>query len=193
MAKLIYGVGYNSQRKHKATDNGRITKAYSAWYDMIRRCYCPVLKKKIPTYDGCSVDARWHDFQDFADWFYNHPHSSLRHHLDKDIINPKNNIYSPDTCCLVPRELNNLLLDHARGRGDYPQGVSFHKPLRKYRSQVAISGKTVHLGYFDTPEKAYQVYKTAKERYVKNKALEWANRIEWNVFVALMNWSLPNV
>ena len=29
-----------------------------------------------------------------------------------------------------------------------------------------------------------------KERYVKNKALEYANRIEWKAFVALMNWTV---
>ena len=175
--RLMYGVAYNSQRKHKATKDGKILPAYHAWLDMIRRCYCPVLKKKLPTYDGCLVDDRWHDFQDFADWFYNHPYSSLKYHLDKDILITGNKIYSPDTCCLIPSEINKLLLDHARARGKYPQGVSFYKPLRKYRSQLSISGKPVHLGYFESPEEARKAYKISKERYVKNKALEWANRI----------------
>lgn len=190
---LMYGVAYNSQRKHKATKNGKMLPAYQTWRDMIRRCYCPKVREKHPSYEGCSVDERWHDFQDFADWFHNHPYSSLKYHLDKDILMTGSKVYSPETCCFIPRDLNNLLLDHARARGDCPQGVIFRKDTKKYSSMIRVGGKTKRLGDFNCPYEAHKAYKVFKERYVKNKALEWANRIEWNVFVALMNWSLPNV
>ena len=55
---------------------------------------------------------------------------------------------------------------------------------------ICINGKNKHLGYFDTPQEAYQVYKTAKEAHVKEKALEWQDRIADNAFQALMNWKL---
>lgn len=190
--KLTYRVGRNSKRKHKVGDNSTDTPAYVAWIHMLMRCYCPKYQAKHTSYIGCSVDESWHDFQDFADWFYDHPYSDMDYHLDKDLLYPGNKVYGPDTCCLVPRELNNLLVDNRSRRGKYPQGVSLGKGLVRFRAKIGINGRSTHLGYFDTVSEAYQAYKAAKERYVKSKALEWANRIEWNVFVALMNWSLDH-
>lgn len=57
-------------------------------------------------------------------------------------------------------------------------------------SQLRINGKTKYLGSFDCPDEAHQVYKKAKEAYVKEKALEWKDRIESRVFQALINWEL---
>lgn len=190
--KLTYGVGYNSEGKHKARENGKRTKSYQTWQDMIRRCYDPKMLKESPTYVGCSVDERFHDFQDFADWFYDNPYSNLGYHLDKDLLFPNNKIYSPETCCFVPQELNSLLTDRRSARGDLPQGVDFNKASGRFRARVGNNGKSKLLGYFDCPNKAYQAYKLAKERYVKNTALAWANRVDWDVFLALMNWTLDS-
>lgn len=35
-----------------------------------------------------------------------------------------------------------------------PTGVSFHKPLKKWRAQGTLNGKKVHLGYYDSREEA---------------------------------------
>ena len=192
MSKLFYGVAYNSKGKHKARENGKRTKSYQTWRDMIRRCYDPKMLKESPTYVGCSVDERWHDFQDFAEWLYDNPYSNLGYHLDKDLLFPNNKIYSPETCCFVPQELNSLLTDRRSARGDLPQGVDFNKASGRFRARVRNNGKSKLLGYFDCPNKAYQAYKLAKERYVKNTALAWANRVDWDVFLALMNWTLDS-
>lgn len=190
--KLIHGVGFNSKRKHKAFKGNKSTAAYSVWRHMIMRCYSAKTINRQPTYIGCTVDSRWHDFQDFADWFYRQPHSEINYHLDKDLLVPNNKVYSPDTCCFVPREINNLLISCSAVRGIYPQGVNIHKPTGKYRAQIRIDGKNHHLGYFDCPNEAHKVYKVAKERNVKYMALKWANRIESNVFDALMKWTLDS-
>lgn len=189
---LIYGVGFNSRGKHKSKESGKKTDAYMAWHDMIKRCYCSKALKKNPSYIGCSVDRRWHDFQDFADWFYSHLYSSKGYELDKDLLVPDNKVYSPETCCFVPQEVNKLLLNHKAARGRFPQGVCFHKRVGKYIARLNVDGKNQHIGYFFCPNEAYQAYKQTKERYVKNKALEWANRIQWNAFLALMNWTLDS-
>lgn len=190
MPKLKYGIGRNSKGKYRATINNKGTIAYNIWGSMFKRCYCPKFQKKYPTYIGCKVSSEWHDFQDFAYWYYSQPNKDTGYHLDKDLLFPGNKVYSPDTCCLVPIEINNLLLDRASCRGDHPRGVSFNKVVMRFDAKLRISGKTVNLGYFDCPQEAHQAYKKAKERYVKNKALDWANRIEWNVFLTLMNWQL---
>lgn len=181
---------YNSGGKHKTRVNGVKTNAYAVWRGMIRICYKEEMQDKHPTYVGCYVCDEWHDFQAFAGWIESQKYGNCGYQLDKDILITGNKIYSPDTCCFVPRELNMLLIDSGASRGHYPQGVSLKKENGKFQAGLRVNGKTRHIGYFDCPNKAHQTYKTAKERYVKNKALEWANRIEWNVFLALMNWQL---
>lgn len=190
MDRLIYGVGCNSKTRHKALVGGRPTAAYDKWHGMFQRCYSPRFQKKNPTCIGCVVDEKWHDFQDFADWFNGREYNDIGYQLDKDILVPNNKVYSPDACCLVPSELNSLFVSRAAGRGVLPQGVYLHKVSGKYKAQLNVSSKRLHLGYFDCPNEAYQAYKTAKEAHVKAKAMDWKDRIDPRVFTALMNWRL---
>ena len=190
MSKLTYGIGFNLQGKYAPYVSRRATEAYVVWRDMMKRCYSSKYHKGKPTYINCEVDAIWHNFQNFAEWYYNHEYSDMGYQLDKDILAAENNVYSPETCCFVPREINMLIVDYSRARGIYPQGVYLHKASGNYMSSIRASGERVHLGCFDCPNKAHQVYKIAKEAYVKEKALEWQDRIACNVFEALMNWEL---
>ena len=187
-----HGVGFNSKGRYKVKVDGKVTAIYHVWRNMIRRCYDPKTQARRTTYIGCSVDERWHDFQDFADWCHNHKYSNMGYELDKDLLVIENKVYSPEACCFVPQELNVLLNNNSRARGEYPQGVSWDKTDRKYRAQIKTNGKATRLGAFDCPQAAYQVYKTAKEVYVKEKALEWQGRIADDVFQALMNWQLTD-
>lgn len=187
--KLILGIATNSRGKYKTA--GKMTKAYKTWHSMLQRAYCPKYHDISPTYIGCSVTDEWHDFQDFAEWFENHEYSNRGYHLDKDLLIPGNKIYAPDRCVFVPRQLNTLLLDCGAVRGQYKQGVCFHKRADKFVTSVAINGKRKNLGYFDTELDAYNAYKKAKEANVKRMALEWQDRIADNVFDALMDWQLP--
>lgn len=192
MARLIYGIGYNSKGRHKTRINGTHTLVYRTWHSMITRCYCAKLHARRPTYIGCSVADEWLDYQEFAQWFENHEYSDRGYQLDKDLLLPSNKMYAPDLCVFVPQELNKLLNDHSNARGQYPQGVNWCKQVGKYRVRASVDGKQQHLGYFDTPQEAYQAYKIAKEAHVKRMALEWQDRIADNVFDALMQWSLDS-
>lgn len=192
MAKLTYGIGYNSTGAHKTSINNKNTKAYATWKGMLRRCYDTKTQLKYPTYKDCTVAEEWHDFQNFADWFYNQDYSDLGYHLDKDILYPANKVYSSETCALIPSQLNTVLSSCKACRGDLPQGVSYHKMLGKYRVRINIKGKEKHLGVFDCMQEAYKAYKQAKEANVKRMALEWQDRIADNAFQALMNWQLAD-
>lgn len=192
MTKFICGVAYNSKGKYKSTEHSKHTAAYTTWRNMLERCYSEKKHKAQPTYVNASVGACWLDFQDFAEWFYNHPYSDKQYQLDKDLLFEGNKIYSPDYCCFVPAELNSLLNDCRRSRGKYPQGVSWRHRDSKYLASMGINGKQKILGTFDCPNKAYQTYKAAKEAHVKTKALEWKDRIDEDIFNALMSWQLTN-
>lgn len=190
MTKLIYSVGYNSKSKYMAYKNGKKLRMYDVWKDMLRRCYCTKSQEKNPTYISCSVDESWHDYQAFAEWYCGHEFSGLGYQLDKDVLLADNKVYSPENCCFLPKDLNVMLTDSRAARGEYPQGVHLRNDNHKYRAYVSIDGKRKNLGQFDTPEQAYQVYRIAKEAYVKEKALKWKGRVADNVFNALMKWEL---
>lgn len=189
--KLLCGVAFNSGGKYKTWENGKNTKANPIWTAMVRRCYSSEQQIKQPSYIGCSIDENWHDYQNFAEWFYSHKYSDLGYHLDKDLLIPDNRIYSPDRCCFVPRQLNNLTIDRKGDRGDLPQGVTWHKGSGVYHSRISVNGKRKHLGHYDNIEDAYQMYVVGKEKYIKHMAKNWQDRIADDVFQALMNWSLP--
>ena len=40
-----------------------------------------------------------------------------------------------------------------------PKGVSFHKRIGRYMARISVMRKTYNLGYFDTAEEAFEVYK----------------------------------
>lgn len=188
MAKLIHGIAYNSGGKYKTKDCGVRDPAYRAWFAILSRCYAESTQARQPTYIGCSIDSRWYDYQDFAEWFYNHKYSGMGYQLDKDLLIPDNKIYSPETCCFVPQELNKIIIGCGKSRGKYPQGVDYHKQAEKYRAQIRIEKRKVSLGLFDSTDEAHRSYISAKESYVKVSAIKWRDKISANVFQSLMNW-----
>ena len=110
--------------------------------------------------------------------------------LDKDILQKGNKLYSKETCCFVPHEINLLLTKSNRSRGEYPVGVCFHKPSGKFVAQLAINGKRKHLGLFASPEEAFQAYKLAKEAQIKVVAEKWKHLLDEWVFQALMAYEV---
>lgn len=105
MSPSVQGVGFLGMGPYKAS-----SPFYRVWSDMLRRCYDDKWQKKFTTYQGCSVDARWHNFQNFCEDFTQIEGYQLWEEegadLDKDIRFPGNKIYSLGTCRFVTREEN---------------------------------------------------------------------------------------
>lgn len=110
--------------------------------------------------------------------------------LDKDILVKGNKLYSRDTCCFIPSEVNNLLTKRDNDRGEWPVGVSFHKSSGKFRAYLSINGKKKFLGLFATPEEAFQAYKAAKEAQIKVVANKWKHLLDERVYLALMSYEV---
>ncbi len=177
--KVICGIGYIGVGKYGGKNHRKI---YHTWVNMLKRCY----NEKRPTYKSCSVDERWHNFQVFAEWFEKNHKEGFQ--LDKDILQKGNKIYSPETCCFVPQEINLQFTKRDASRGNCPIGVS--KAENKFKACIRINGKTVGLGTYDTPEEAFQAYKTAKEKRIKKVADEWKPYLEPKVYQALINYKV---
>ena len=75
-------------------------------------------------------------------------------------------------------------------RGDFPIGVYYDKKTKKFIASIRINSKTIYIGTFDTPEEAFQAYKTAKEGEIKRGADEWKPYIELRVYQAMYNYQV---
>ena len=168
----ITGMTYIKGRKHP--------KVYEVWNTMIARCFSEKEKLRLPTYRNVTCCEEWKKFSNFKRWFdENYVHG---YELDKDILAPGNLIYSPETCVFVPRFLNVLLLDRCRDRGPYPLGVNIaHNG--KYKAKFSFFGKTKHIGYFETPDLAFDAYKEAKSNHVINIAKDYQDERVSNALV----------
>jgi hypothetical protein len=73
-------------------------------------------------------------------------------HIDGNITN--NKIENLRECS---RSQNNRNKHKATGSIKL-KGVRFHKSLQKFQSRICVDYKSIHLGYFDTPEEAHAAY-----------------------------------
>ena len=171
--RLVLGVGVNdADYETQSKVNGRkyICPFYAKWFGMINRCYNEKELIKRPGYRLCYVCTEWLTFSNFKDWMINHDFKGM--HLDKDIINPGNKVYSPDNCCFVSGPLNALLTSSAAARGKHPQGVNWNVDSKKYLARVNYNNKRIHLGYHPTPEQASKAYIKAKTKIILQAASE---------------------
>lgn len=182
---LIFGVGINDLLDTKNTPY------YKAWFSMLSRCYDTRLQcSKHKSYIGCSVCDEWLTLSNFKVWAEAPENGYYQgYHLDKDILVKGNKLYSPDTCCFVPTEINSLFTKTNSLRGQYPIGVTA-TPYNKFAAKV--SGARTYLGVFDTPKLAFLAYKNAKEQQIKVLAERYfkEGKITESVYNALMKYEV---
>lgn len=183
----IYGIGYAGVGKYSPK---KYFKCYSLWRAVVRRGYSEKHKERNPSYSGCLVAEEWHNFQKFAEWYLinNNPKIMIGWELDKDILVKGNKIYSPETCEIVPKQINLLFVKNNKSRGILPVGVK--KRGKKFQATISKYNTSIDLGLFDTPEEAFKAYKIAKEIHIKEVANEYRGRISDRCYQALINYQV---
>lgn len=108
-ARTVYGVGYlDSDLKIPSRESGsEVHRAYDLWANMLKRCYTDY----DCSYDGVTVDPRWHSFINFLnslplipgyeDWL-----AGKNVHLDKDLRVAGNKTYCLNSTQFVESEVN---------------------------------------------------------------------------------------
>jgi hypothetical protein len=160
--------------------------AYQIWRGMFERCYNISDKRIKSSYLDCEVHKDWCNFQNFAEWFNKNHIKGFE--LDKDILFKGNKIYSAETCCFVPRKINNLFVFKKSKRGIYPIGSCMDG--NKLKTVVNINGKCKNLGRFEDINEAFYAYKNAKEENIKIIANQFKSQITKQCYNSLMNWKI---
>lgn len=194
--KRVFGVGYIGEGKYKASENRKRTRVYDTWNNMLQRCYDEKLHERQPTYIDCEASENFLNFQNFGKWdeenFYQIEGETMC--LDKDILVKHNKIYSPETCIYVPNTINLLFIKRQINRGKSCIGTT---PVdNKYKVQCHLinpktgESKQKHLGYYETQEKGFEVYKYYKERNIKEIADYYKELIPERLYNGMYNYEV---
>ena len=71
-------------------------------------------------YQDVTIHEAWSTYEPFQEWFLAQPYGQLDYAVDKDLLNPAARQYGPDTCVLLPKDVNSYITDeqgvpYARG------------------------------------------------------------------------------
>lgn len=193
--KLVWGIGIKGNL-YQTTENGKKLPVYALWSNMLLR-NTKLHWDKYPSYVGigCSENFKFYSF--FYEWchkqrgFGNKDEKGKTWCLDKDLLVRGNSIYSEDTCAFIPHRINMLVSLCSGNRGEYPIGVSWNKHTSKFVAQAGVGGgEKRYIGCFNTPQEAFQAYKTYKETLIKQVANEYKEQLDCRVYEALMNYEV---
>ena len=175
--KIVYGVGIPGEKYDLKG------KEYNAWINMLKRCYNTPHNSKNQTYFECFICNEWLYYPNFYEWLHKQENFEQwlndGFSLDKDILVKGNKFYSPERCCLVPMQINELFTKTNAKRGQYPIGVSFHKRDHVYEANCCdpFSEKhQIYLGRYKTEFEAFNAYKNYKGKIIKRSAQEEYNK-----------------
>ena len=195
-APSVFGVGITGNQQTKYSD-GKTIPDYQLWCGMLERCYSESYQSRKPTYKGCSVSEYFKHYSNFKEWchqqigFNTLDSSGRKFTLDKDILVKGNKLYSEDTCCFVPQEVNALLTTSKSKRGEHPIGVHYDSSkLLPFQPTVSIGGRNRRLSRCATAEEAFYIYKQTKEGIIKSVAEKYKDLIDPRVYEALMNYRI---
>ena len=181
----VCGVGYFGIGLYSSKQNNLV---YTTWKAILHRGYNNKYHINNPTYKTCSVNEEWHNFQNFAQWMENNynPETMQGWHLDKDILVKGSKVYSPETCCFVPPEVNCLFRSSKKNK----LALGVYKNLDNFTTYLHKNNIPTYIGTFKTPEEAFQAYKTDKEKEIKRVADKWKGLISDQVYQAMYNYQV---
>lgn len=161
-----------------------VHRGFSYWHDMIRRT-SNSYRIKSATYEDVSVCDEWMEFERFSEWFVQQPRLE-GWVLDKDLLSPcQAKVYSPGTCCFLPRELNQMLVSRRKDSNGMP-GVCFAKG--KYAARVKVRNRRIHIGTFSSAEDALGAYLDAKSRFLSIEADSYKHTLHPDAYAALKGY-----
>ncbi len=186
--RTLYGVGYRGVGKHQYKNK---TPCHTQWSNMLKRCYCDASLLVDPRYEEVFVDKHWHNYQNFADWFFENRVDGF--YLDKDLLTDTRK-YSEGTCCFIPGEINTAIVMSYKQRetedtSHLPVGVGFCKKTGKYTAKAGTRNNSEWGGRHSTVEHAFEKYLQIKNSQLRSLAEKHKNNITEEAYNALLNFT----
>lgn len=105
---------------------------YNIWKNIERRCYYP----KYPYYpqyggSGIIVNDYFKTYSKFEKWYKQHLYNELNLQIDKDCLGKKE--YGPNTCILIPNDINTFLSTLGKGIYTTKYGTYCVRLRRKHK------------------------------------------------------------
>ena len=159
--------------KYPSKKDNKHLKEYIVWRHMLERCFDLNYKNKYPSYKHVTCCDEWLLYENFYEWLHKQPNfnkwlNGNRWAVDKDILYKGNKLYSPETCLLVPQNINSLFTKRNLCRGNLPIGVQEHS--NKYRAYLSVFGKHINFPVRESIDEAFSDYKKHKENMIKHIA-----------------------
>lgn len=144
------------------------------------------------SYKNCRCCDEWKDLRVFKEWFDNEEAQGRYKdgwELDKESVKQGNNLYSPEFCRFIPKEINCLLTTPSKCRknNSLPTGV-LKSRSGKYAARIVIDKKVIYLGTFDTPEEAFAEYAIKKKQQIMSILEEFREVLPKDVIIGIENW-----
>lgn len=164
---LVFGIGINDE----ITPATKCHKAYNHWQMILKKCFVQEYKAQHPTYENVTMCEEWKRFSVFKKWF--DANYVEGYDLDKDLLSDNGRkMYSPDTCCFIPHNLNVLLCSKKLGKDGLPRGI--RKEFRSYAVRVCLhKGKRIRIGKICSIDEAIDIYNKIKREDIASVALEY--------------------
>lgn len=181
--RSVQGVGYHGVGKYKTQVNKVLDLAYKKWRGMMTRNYYCDYENRFSSYKDCYVADEWHNLQTFSAWYYEQVGWDKGFEIDKDLLSEDGKVYSPETCCLMPREINTAIVsltnsDSIMGYHERREGV-FEVRLR------AVAGSCRS---FTDKDEAVKYYKELKKVCLDNLIAKWDGKVDNKVIEKLKSW-----
>ncbi len=172
--KGVRGIGTNDANYQTQVYGLRGGKRTCLWRCPYYKTWSSLLKRVATYKTKPQVCDEWLSFSKFKTWMEQQHWEGME--LDKDVLSEAHPIYSPESCCFLPHNLNCLLKDNPSYSDVYPLGVCSPKSLTgpklflmQVEKFVAVSG--------GRREKVAKKFNTASEAH-STWQVEKANQIE---------------
>lgn len=176
----VHGVGFLGEGKY----NKSYKKAYNLWTNMLMRCYSTKYHNTHPSYRGCSVVTRWHNFQNFVEDIIQMDNwDTPGFELDKDLRVLGNKKYGPKYCSFIPQKLNTLMMNFSTVKG-------YESNSGRYCVRFRTVDGRKSFGSFDTIGEANHVYIIEKTKQIRSLAKLFKSNVIPEVFSTLKNYEV---
>lgn len=170
---------------------GDMSRCYVSWNKILDRCYHPT-GRVAKSYKDCKICDEWLNYAVFKEWYNNQVGNNLKYDIDKDLLGD-GKLYSPDTCCLLPRSLNSMIVNRVDKNRELPTGV--YKNGNAYIARACTGTKyikSVVLGTYPTPEEAHKAYCDFRSKRIAETAQSYYDKgeLDERAYNAIINFKV---